>query len=398
MIVKNKLSYKEQERKNGAPLSMALLAFGITLQMSHAMELEKDSKWSPSFQTQATLPHKLEGEIDIEALVRRSYGSSMTDKLNFITKLYNGFIPEFYLKGYNVDSYFNQSLAVCSMEEIQFLNPQELYLIYLLAEPDHWPKDFIHYIETNANEGEDPFHQNLLGVMHANGRGCVEDHALAIEWFLKAETQGLPEASYNIGVNYDCGTGVEKNGEEALVHYTNAATKGHAFAQIRLGSESFQSKDFTEALNWFSQAADQGAPYAQYRMALNYENGDGVPIDYAKSTAWCLKAAEGGLHDAQFDLYGRYCGQLDGVQNEREYKKWMKKAEQQGPCSLSISLHLAARAFHQLSVAADTVQSFMEEVRQDREERERDVHHHSNDSKSKKRESKVKHSFHLGKK
>lgn len=392
-----KRTHKKQDNRQRAILKKTFIVFGMTLQMGHAMELEKDSG---SCQYSQTTPFKkFEEEIHIEVLIRRSYGSSMLDKITFLTKYYNGFIPEFYMKDYDVNKYFNRSLSTCSVEDLQPLLPYELYLIYIKAEFDHWPKDFVKYIEDKAHK-DDPFHQNLLGLMYGHGRGYSQDTRLSFEWYSKATALGLPEGYYNVGYSYECGIGVEKNLKNACVNYTIAATKGLAAAQLQLGSISYhealsESNDFNSAFDWFYKAAEQGDPFAQFKIAQFYEEGKGVSVDLKTSTMWCLKAAEGGCHDAQWDLYGRYAGQLDGIVNEKEYKKWMKKAKQQGECSLNMSLHLGTRALRNVGIYADMVSSFIEEVKNDYNTSTQESFE---EVKSKKHGSKVKYLFKFGKK
>ena len=57
-------------------------------------------------------------------------------------------------------------------------------------------------------------------------------------------------------------------------------------------------QDKKEAFKWFTKAADNGSPYAQYEMALRYFNGDGVTKNLQKAMELMQEAAEGGVINA----------------------------------------------------------------------------------------------------
>jgi uncharacterized protein len=45
-------------------------------------------------------------------------------------------------------------------------------------------------------------------------------------------------------------------------------------------------RDQTQAAAWYSKAADQGHPVAQYNLGVIYERGQGVTQDYARADVW----------------------------------------------------------------------------------------------------------------
>jgi TPR repeat protein len=74
------------------------------------------------------------------------------------------------------------------------------------------------------------------------------------------------------------------------------ATKGEkGFYELGDGCVSCQFLNFSEG-------AEQGDPYAQYKLAVMYAKGRGVPQDFAQAVAWYRKAAEQGDPYAQFWL------------------------------------------------------------------------------------------------
>ncbi len=65
------------------------------------------------------------------------------------------------------------------------------------------------------------------------------------------------------------------------------------------------SQDYTEAVKWYREAAEQGHARAQYSMGLAYEYGRGVSQDHDEAMKWYHKAAEQGDADAQRKLRER---------------------------------------------------------------------------------------------
>ncbi|MCJ7601185.1 MAG: sel1 repeat family protein [Desulfobulbaceae bacterium] len=75
------------------------------------------------------------------------------------------------------------------------------------------------------------------------------------------------------------------------------------------------SDEYSDAIIWYRQRAEQGHADAQYYLGLMYALGKGLPRDYKKAAMWFRKAAEQGYADAQFDL-GRLYAVGDGVEQD----------------------------------------------------------------------------------
>lgn len=88
-----------------------------------------------------------------------------------------------------------------------------------------------------------------------------------------------------------CESGPEKVNAE-LADLRGPAERGDAEAQCELGLEYMRLLNATEANKWFQKSAAQGWPEAQYRLAVNYEKGDGQPKDTIEAYAWFSVAAE----------------------------------------------------------------------------------------------------------
>ena len=84
--------------------------------------------------------------------------------------------------------------------------------------------------------------------------------------------------------------------------FTDAAEKGHAAAQLRLGAMYNNGEgvlqDYKEALKWYLLAAEQGNNSAQNNLGLMYEYGDGVIQDKVYAHMWYNIAASQGKKKA----------------------------------------------------------------------------------------------------
>jgi TPR repeat protein len=74
-----------------------------------------------------------------------------------------------------------------------------------------------------------------------------------------------------------------------------------AWADFQAGMDAYNRGDFSTALREWQPLAEKGDASAQFSLGLSYENGDGVPVDYAKARQWYEKAADQG--DAKAQLY-----------------------------------------------------------------------------------------------
>ena len=136
--------------------------------------------------------------------------------------------------------------------------------------------------------------------------------------------------------------GKPKDYSEAVKWYSKAAELGHTFAQNNLGvcycNGLGVTKDYFEAVKWYRKAAEQGDMDAQNNLGVCYQKGEGVPQDYSEAVKWYRKAAEQGHARAQ--CYLGYCYQKgEGVsQDYSEAVKWYRKAAEQGHATAQCNL------------------------------------------------------------
>lgn len=216
--------------------------------------------------------------------------------------------------------------------------------------------------ESNSNN---PNIQYALGVLYYQGENSDIDKA--IEHFEKAKNLGSKEAIsklaecyfynrgkedyfdktielcnkegvefntkllFGIALSYWSGEGVPVDKSEAVKWFTKAAEQGDADAQYILGicydNGDGVTEDNSEAVKWYTKAAEQGHAGAQCTLGICYENGYGVSEDKAEAVKWYTKAAEQGLAMAQNQL----AWLLHTSGKDQEALPWIEKALEQEP-------------------------------------------------------------------
>ena len=151
-----------------------------------------------------------------------------------------------------------------------------------------------------------PRGQTALGFMYGTGRGVVQDDAEAVRWFRRAAQLGDVRGQYNLGVMYRDGRGASRDDGEAVRWFRRSVEQGHAAGQASLGGMYRDgrgvSQDDAEAVRWFRRSADQGDAYGQANLGWMYENGRGVQRDRGEAVRWYRRAAEQGHSWAQEQL------------------------------------------------------------------------------------------------
>ena len=157
----------------------------------------------------------------------------------------------------------------------------------------------------------------------------------------------------------------DKQATSAVTAADFAATKkdaesGDAEAQLNLGvmynNGEGVPQDYAEALKWFRLAADQGYAIAQNNLGVMYESGEGVPQDYAEALKWYRLAADQGYAEAQSNLGLMYCAGEGVPQDYAEAVKWYRLAADQG---LAVGqLNLGTMYYNGQGVPKDLVEAY----------------------------------------
>lgn len=176
------------------------------------------------------------------------------------------------------------------------------------------------------------------------GGGTRRDPLKAIQWYKRAATLGDTPAMYKMGIILLKGLlGQPKNAREAVSWLKRAAERAdkdnpHAVHELGLLYESASPndhiiKDERYALQLFTQAAELGYKYSQFRLGSAYEYGLlGLPIDARQSIAWYTRAAAQGEHQSELALSGWYLTGSEPLltQSDNEAFLWARKAASSG--------------------------------------------------------------------
>ena len=108
------------------------------------------------------------------------------------------------------------------------------------------------------------------------------------------------------GPSVDAEVPVPRTYSEAMNWYREAADAGDPKAMFYLGLTLEQGLraggDPKDAIPWYRKSADKGFALAQFKLGQLYQFGQIVAQDSAMAREWYGKAAEQGLADAQYNL------------------------------------------------------------------------------------------------
>ena len=176
-------------------------------------------------------------------------------------------------------------------------------------------------IQLSAEQGFAPA-QTQLALHYEEGREVKHDMTEAMRWYTRSAEAGFMLAQYRLGWMYEGGRGVTQDVEESLHWYRLAAEQGFITAQFdlarmceegRAGGPLISSKPLTgivkprkrdmrtaqyawghlhelgrgalqsdtEAVKWYTKAAEQTYEAAMHSLAWMYEEGRGVNQDYS---------------------------------------------------------------------------------------------------------------------
>jgi TPR repeat protein len=130
--------------------------------------------------------------------------------------------------------------------------------------------------------------QTSVGNRLRSGSGVKRDGIQAIHWLTLAAQQGDLDAQTGLGKVWLEGADVPISNDKALEFLLPAARKGHAVAQYLCGNIlSGKARTSEEALMWFTLSAAQGNPTGQWAMGDLFDFGKyGMPQAPFKSLYW----------------------------------------------------------------------------------------------------------------
>jgi TPR repeat protein len=156
-----------------------------------------------------------------------------------------------------------------------------------------------------AKKQNDPLAINYLGLYYYRMAQRSEKdlkekyYEQAVNLFKESRRLGCTEASNNLGMCYEQGTGVERDMKEALECYMEAATQGYSQGMFNVGylhlcraKTSKLNEDYEKAAHWFRVAIvkDPSLRDAYFYLGVLFEKGLGVDCDYHNAFGYYKKA------------------------------------------------------------------------------------------------------------
>ena len=168
--------------------------------------------------------------------------------------------------------------------------------------------------------------------------------------------QGIPQAEYLLGVEYDNGEyGLPKDPVRAVYWYMKSAVQGYRRAEARLGinyavGRGGLTKDMTKAVYWFTQSAAQGDQNGEYNLGVAFYYGyGGLPKDQSKALVlWKQSAAQGSP---------LAIAALQRLQHARQQVAEVPPSSAQRPAQSIAGLHVAPSAPTVAARVADNQQA-----------------------------------------
>ncbi len=193
--------------------------------------------------------------------------------------------------------------------------------------------------------------QNNLGLMFRSGRGVEQNKQEAVRWYRKAARQKSPAAMFNLGASYYNGDGVGIDDTTAFAWFLLAQHLGNKPATEAVNRMDEEAKRFqtgafekigdmyqkgeelpqspSDAVIWYRQAAENGAPSVKVKLASLLLEGPGEP-DYAEAYSLCEKAAKVQYPQGAYCVGLLYQKGLGVERNLSQAAKWFNEAASLG--------------------------------------------------------------------
>jgi TPR repeat protein len=192
--------------------------------------------------------------------------------------------------------------------------------------------------------------QRALGACYEHGEGGVDvDAKRALELYQAAAAQGDADAECSVGYMHERGhAGLRANSDIAQTWYERAARRNYPrglayLADLLRDHKKGDSK--RRALALYTTAAERGFSYAQFRLAVMYDDGCGgaVPQDTSLAVQWYQRAAAAEHGASQFYLAECYQKGRGTDADECKAEAWYRAAAANGYPSAKYVLGMAAK-------------------------------------------------------
>ena len=129
------------------------------------------------------------------------------------------------------------------------------------------------------------------GTAVRDARKQARDKDAYKKYRLAAARGDTRAAQFCLGVMFgDSSWGVPGDEEQIASAVLNLAERGDAKAQtimgVLCGNAQGTMQGDAQAVEWFRLAAEQGDPWAQFKLGRSYETGRGIPVDRIEAHKW----------------------------------------------------------------------------------------------------------------
>jgi len=127
--------------------------------------------------------------------------------------------------------------------------------------------------------------------------------------------------------------------QEGMALLEKAAGQGHVHAMSALGDMLFVRKDFTQAVQWLTEAAEAGLPIAMFNLgACLDQEGSPSALDHPAAADWYRRAADAGHGGAATNLSAMYQVGRGVTRSKQRAMQWMRKVAENGHIMACITL------------------------------------------------------------
>lgn len=190
------------------------------------------------------------------------------------------------------------------------------------------------WFEQAAIQGN-PYAEERLGDLYADGVGVAQNLRLAYDWRLKAARRGSPDAQFKVATMLREGIGVERNMEQAIHWFHRSAVEGNPEAQFALNHlhqyGTDRELDQAAGRSWFEESARRSYDMIQHVVDLLEDTAYWVSEIWYHRQPSLEKVARDGDAEAAYQLGRRYELGIGGVpKNIASALDWYRRAAATG--------------------------------------------------------------------
>ncbi|MGB1308209.1 MAG: hypothetical protein ACPG6B_04820 [Oceanihabitans sp.] len=246
-----------------------------------------------------------------------------------------------------IENGWNKAKGISNKKTVKEENEDTAFAFYQKGEEAFQDHDFTSAI-SYFNKAKDLDYKDAyyyLSHIYYTGIGTKVDYKKAYKYAKQGYDLGSIPSTYQLGKYLANGTGVNKSKSEAnrlfqksfqikwfKDQYRKNQFAFHAYAIAYMYSNGYGGvqEDQEIALLWYKQAAEGGSLTGMGNLAVQYETGEGVPVDKYKATQIYRKAADLGHPNSMSNLGVSYENGNGVSVNIEQSIYWYKKACEYG--------------------------------------------------------------------